>query len=238
MNFFRSKVNQVRHFTTYHETVGSLEDMNKSYNTLILGQKKAYGEEFTSYAKNQKDEFVGALNGIYDAGSEEVRINQELQSQLIDLPKDLAPLLAQETEMSKWRDMCDKAAATAAASRKDCEKAEAAYERAKSGGNANAITKTETAFAAAQRKVEMDEASAADQKKSIEEKEEPYRAQFLESFVTPMIAALNLKYKAAEKMIALSDSFKEAAEKMTDYVDPSVERHKGMLEDLDKIVIE
>ena len=238
MNFLRSKVNQVRHFTAYHETVAQLEDMNKGYGAVLSGQRKAFAGEFLSYAKGQKEEFVGALNSVYDAGIEETKMNEELHSQMVDLPKDMAPLLAQETEMTKWRELRDKAIATAESSRKDCEKAEAAHEKAKASGNPNAISKTEAALSAAQRKVEMDEATAADQTKSLEEKEEPYRARFLESFVTPMVAAINLRFKAAERMIALSESFKEAAEKMHDYEDPAIQRHKGMLAELESVVVE
>lgn len=238
MNFLRSKVNQVRHFPSYHEAVAQLEDMNKGYGAMLAGERKAFGPEFLAYAKGQKEEFVGALTSMYDAGVESTKIDEELHCQLIDLPKDMAPLLSQETEMAKWREMRDKAIATSVSSRNDCEKAEAAYEKAKAGGNANAITKTESALAAAQRKAEMDEASAADQTRSVEEKEQPYRASFLESFVTPMIAAIDLRFKAAEKMIALSDSFKEAAEKMHDYEDPAIIKHRGIVAELEKIVIE
>lgn len=238
MNFLRSKVNQVRHFPAYHETVAQLDDMNKGYGTVLAGAKKAFGAEFIAYAKGQKEEFVGALTDMCDAGVETTKMNEELHSQLVDLPKDMAPLLAQETEMSKWREARDKAIATAKSSRTDFEKAEAAYEKAKNNGNENAIKKTEGAFAAAQRKMEQDEATAEDQTKSVEEKQEPYRAKFLESFVTPMIAAIDLRFKAAEKMIALSESFKEAAEKMHDYEDPAIQRHKTIVAELDSIVVE
>jgi hypothetical protein len=235
MNFFFQKL---RRFPEFHAVISSLETLSKSETTIVQGQGRAFAEEFRRYAKSQKGNFADALNSVCDAGSQQVKVQQEILSSLQKLPQDLQPLLAQEAEISKWREVSINADALAAKSREIAERAQANLQRAKSSGRAADIGKAESAFSAAQRKADSDQSSADDQKSSLEKKEAPFRAQFLESFVTPLSATIDVRYKAAERLLALADDFQAAAERIEDFPDPTVERFEKRLADLEAVVID
>ena len=143
MNFFRSKLNQVKHFTPFHDMILALNNVIKAEETIIKGQSKAFGEELRRYANSQKEDFVAALIAVADAGQQQVKLQQEVNSQFTTLPRDLQPLLQQETEMHKWREIVFKAIDTAEKSRKEVEKAEAALNTSKARGNPADIAKKE-----------------------------------------------------------------------------------------------
>lgn len=238
MNFFRSKLNQVKHFTPFHDMILSLNTVIKEEEAIIKSWGKAYGEELRRYANSQKEDFVAALIAVADAGQQQIKVQQEVNTQFTSLPRDLQPLLQQETEMHKWREIVFKAVETAEKSRKEVEKAEAALNSSKARGNPTDIAKKEGLLAAAQRKAEDDTNTANDQKKSLDEKEPPYREKFLDTFVSTLVASINLRYKSAEQLLALADNFQEAAEKMADFHDSSVDRYVEIHRELENIVIE
>ena len=238
MNFFRSKLNQVKHFTPFHDMILALNNVIKAEESIIKGQSKAFGEELRRYANSQKEDFVAALIAVADAGQQQVKLQQEVNSQFTTLPRDLQPLLQQETEMHKWREIVFKAVETAEKSRKEVEKAEAALNTSKARGNPADIAKKEAILASCQRKADDDTKSANDQKASLDEKEQPYREKFLDTFVSTLVASMNLRYKAAEQMFALADNFQEAAEKMHDFHDPSIDKYVEVHRELEKVVIE
>ena len=151
---------------------------------------------------------------------------------------DMQPLLQQEMEINKWRELCKQAQDLAKKSREDANRKEAAYNRAKVSGKQSDILKAETAYSAAQRKAEDDTNSANDQKKSLDEKEGPYKEQFLQSFVTPMTAVINLRIQEAEKLLQLTNQLDQAVDKVQDFHDESVDRYKKRYQQLNAVVVE
>jgi hypothetical protein len=230
MSFFT----KLRHFPEFHAVIASISALTKAEVTIVEGQMRAFGEEFHRYAGSQKGDFGTALNEICKSGSEQVKIERETLSSLQSLPQDLQPLLGQEAEISQWRQLSNSFNETAAKSRLAADKAEAALQRATGGSR----QKAEQACSAAKRKAETDESSAADQKAALDKREETFQRKFLESFVSPLVAAVDVRYKSAERMLALAGEFQTAAEQITVFEDPAIERFQKRLDELNQVVIE
>ena len=114
---------------------------------------------------------------------------------------------------------------------------EAALNTYKARGNPLDIAMKEAILASCQRKADDDTKSANDQKASLDEKEQPYREKFFDTFVSTLVASINLRYKATEQF-ALADNFQEAAEKMHDFHDRLIDKYVEVHRELEKVVIE
>jgi hypothetical protein len=230
MNFF----SKLRRFPEFHAVIASLSSLSKAEATIIEGQMRAFGDEFRRYASSQKEGFVDALNGICTAGTEQVKIERETLSNAQALPRDLQPLLALEADIAQWRQLSHNFDETAAKSRAAADKADAALQKAIGSSR----QKAEQTCSAAKRKAETDESSAADQKAALDKREEPFRRKFLESFVTPLAASIEVRYKSAERVLALTNEFQSAADQIALFEDPMIERLQKRLEDLNQVVID
>jgi hypothetical protein len=230
MSFFA----RFRRFPEFHTFVASLAALSKAEATITDGHTRAFNEEFRRYAQSQKESFGTSLTSITDAGADQAKIERERIAAVQSLPQDLQPLLAQEAEIARWRELFNSLNETAVKSRAAADRADAAV-RSASGG---ARPKAEQALSAARRKAETDESSAADQKAALEKKEDPFRRQFLESFVTPLAKTIDARYKSAEQLLELSEKFATAAQGLVEFEDPTIERFRNRLEALEKIVVE
>ncbi|KAH0796078.1 hypothetical protein GPJ56_000146 [Histomonas meleagridis] len=228
----------MRHFPEFHETVTSVESQKKAEQIMIDGNTKAFSEDFKTFASQQLGDLQTGLKDIVECGIQETNIIKDSFVAVSNFANDLQPLLHQEIEINKWRDLCKQAQEIAKKSREDAKKKEAAYNKAKASGKVPDITKAEAAFSTAQRKAEEDTNSANDQQKSLEEKEQPYKEQFIESFVTPMTAVINLRIQEAEKMLKLADQFDEAIAKVNDFHDEQIDRYKQRYQKLCQVVVE
>jgi hypothetical protein len=230
MSFF----SKFRRFPEFHAVIASLAALSKAETSIIEGHTRAFGEEFRRYATSQKGSFVESLNALCKAGTEQVKIEKDTWSGLQNLPQDLQPLLKQEEEIAQWRQLYVNLNEVAVKSRAAADKAEIAFQKSSGAGRANA----ETALSRAKRKAEADESSAQDQKTALEKKEVPFQETFLESFVKPFVAAVELRYKAAENLLALAGEYETAAEGIEVFEDPTIERFEKRLEDLRQVVVE
>ncbi|KAH0793869.1 hypothetical protein GPJ56_002214 [Histomonas meleagridis] len=230
--------NKMRHFPEFHETITAIESQKKAEQTMIDGYTKAFGDDFKKYSGQQKPEFQNGLNGIIECGIQETTIIRDSFVAVSNFANDMQPLLQQEIEINKWRELCKQAQELAKKSREDAKKKEAAYNRAQTSGKPSDISKAEVAYSSAKRKAEEDTNSANDQQKSLEEKEGPYREQFLQSFVTPMTAVINLRIQEAEKILQLTNQFDEAISKVQDFHDEGVDHYKERFQQLSAVVVE
>jgi hypothetical protein len=237
MSFF-SAFNKLRHFPEFHDLCISVDALDKTEDSILQGLDRAFGPNFRKYAGTQKEGFSEPLTSACDAGGQQATVFKERSAQLRSFTNDLLPLLAQETEMSKWRDMATLADTTAKKSRAICDKAEEAFNRAKTAGRPVDIAKTEAAYGAAKLKAESDESSAADQQQTVIQREPEYQQKFLESFVTPFSAAINVRFKASERLLAVASDFQAAGERIVDYTDPTVEKLKQQLQELEEVVMD
>jgi hypothetical protein len=226
-----------RHFPEFHAVIFGLASQSRAEATIVKGQTRAFSEDLRKYANNQRGDFIQDLLALADAGVGQYTLGTETSASLASLPQDLQPLLAQEAEMAKWRDICQVAKDNAAKSRAAADKAEANLNTVKAKKKSQSdIAKAEFAHAAAQRKAETDESSAADQQDALDKQEAPYRRKWLESLKAPLIAAINVRQSAAEKMIEVADQIEAAAARMHDFEDPSVEGLQKKLRDAEETV--
>jgi hypothetical protein len=223
-----------RRFPEFHAFIASIAALSKAEVTIADSHARAFSEEFRRYAQSQKESFSESLASLADAGSSQAQIERDAIAATRSLPQDLQPLLAQEADIAKWRELFQNLNDTALKSRAAADRADVALQRASGGGRA----KAEQALSAARRKAETDESSAADQKAALERREEPFRRGFLESFVTPIATTIDARYKSAERLLELSEKFATAAQGLVEFEDPTIERFRTKLEALEQIVVE
>ena len=226
-------------FPQYTRFTDSLESIRKSEVLMIDGLYKAFSDTLSRVASSQKSGISEPLADIKEVGTNQRNIIKEAYEPLSRLPTDVKPLLDQQTEMSRWRDMLKKAEDQAQKSKTAAEKAEVALQRAKLGGRPTDIGKAESNFSIAQRRADDDQKSASDQRDSLEKKEEPYKVKFLESYVTPIKAAVEIRIKEAESLQNLFSDFNAANEKFHEIEEEeSITQLKKELEKLQEVVIE
>ncbi|OHT05330.1 hypothetical protein TRFO_26964 [Tritrichomonas foetus] len=226
-------------FPEYNAFTESLETIRKSEVLMIDGLYKGYSENLSKYAQTQLSGVVEPLNDLKEAGSQTRNIIKEAYEPLSTLPNDVKPLLDQHTEMARWRDLCKKAEEQAKKSEAAAEKAELNLNKAKITGKPGDIAKAESNYSIAKRKFDDDTKSYQDQKDSLEKKEQPYRVKFLELYVTPINAALDLRIKEAEKLGNIVSDYQAAVEKFHDVEnDDSIEQLRTELAKFKEIVIE
>jgi hypothetical protein len=230
---------KLRHFPEFHIAISALGDLNKSEASLVSSQAKAFGEEFRRWAKSQRGEDLNpALTEICQAGTQQVKLSQETAKNLENLGRDLQPLLTQETERSKRREVTASAQSDAEKSTAAAEKADATLSKLQNGGKPQEIAKAEAAAAAARAKAERERKAADDLKAKLDESEVPYRRKFLESLVTPLTAAINARHKTAEALFALAADFETAADHIHEVEDPAIAKYQKELDDLEQVVVE
>jgi hypothetical protein len=234
MSFFT----KLRHYPEFHAMIGVLADLDKAEESLLQNQNRAFGPEFRKYAGGQKGTIPTALKSTAEAGTQQAKINSEVFTALRTLSRDLQPLLAQETEWSKFKENVGAVVGQSERSNQAAERADAALAKAKATVRPTDIAKAEAAANSAHVKQRDDETAAERQKSALAEKEPVYRQKFLESLVAPLTAAINIRFKAAEKLIALADEFESAAEGFQDFEDPAIKAHEAALQDLEAVVVE
>jgi len=224
-------------FAPFGESMSALGKLIKEDETLVKGQSRLFSGTFRAYAATQAESHAASLTAIADAGMQRVQIGHELTAALHGLPRELQPLQTQQAGMGKQRLASDRKLQDAERARKECAAAEAALDRARTSGGAE-VAKREAAFAAAQRRGESMTGDANTRKEALERLEVSYRAQFIEAFVLPMVAAVDLRVTAAERLVALSETFREAVDSMVDFPDPALSEQDALLAELRQIVIE
>jgi hypothetical protein len=229
---------KLRHFSEYHTAIGLLVDLHKCEASLVQSQGKTFGEEFRRFAKLQKEDIAEAITSISTAGAQQFKLGQETIRTLQNLPRDLEPLLRQETARTKVREQCADAQVTAEKSAVAAEKAEAALSRIQGTGKPLDVGKAEVAASQARKKSDEDRTTADTLKQKLEESEGPYRHKFLESLVTPLTASFDARYKAAEKALEIAADIETAADKIHEIEDPAIANYQKILDELENVVIE
>jgi hypothetical protein len=230
---------KLRHFPEFHIAISALDDLNKAEASLISSQSKTFGEEFRRWAKAQRREDLNpALTEVGQAGAQQVKLSQETAKNLENVRRDLQPLLTQETERSKRREVTGSAESDAEKSTAAAERADAALSKLQNGGKPAEVSKAEAAAAAARAKAEHDRKLADELKAKLDESEVPYRRKFLESLVSPLTAAISARYKTAEALSALAVDFEAAAGHIHQVEDPQIAKYQKELEDLEGVVVE
>lgn len=233
-----SKFSGEKGFKEFNDFVGALNTIKNSEVLMIDSLYRAYSSNLQSYANSEPSGISECLTGVYDCGAQIRTIQKEAFESLSSLANDVGELQRQESEISKWRTVSKQAQEQADKSFTAYKKAEENHKRAKITGKAADINKTEANLAAAKRKYDDDLNSSNDQKRSLEEKEKPYRGKFLESYVTPISAALALRMKEAERLSAASADVLASAEKLHDVeTTDSIEKLKSELEEYKKIEV-
>jgi hypothetical protein len=235
MSFFFSRF---RRFPEFHGLIEVIENIDKYESAITRGQERAFSEDFRRWARSQPPAFSSAIIRACDIGAAQGKFNREMNLECRFLAKNLEPLRAMEEEISKWREVSLAAGETYAKHKAQADKTEENLRRARIGGRPNDVAKAEAAHGAAQRKADNSLSSFNDQKESLNQREVPFRKKFLEGFVTPLLATVNCRFKTAEKMVALADEFRNSVEQIADFRDEAVDRFHGVLEELNKVVIE
>lgn len=227
-----------KEFKEFNHFVDALNAIKNSEVLMIDSLYRAYSSNLQNFASSEPEGISECLTGVYDCGSQIRNIQKDAFESLSNLSKDVGELQRQENEISKWRTVCRQAHDQAEKSFSAYKKAEENHKRAKITGKPADISKTETNLAVAKRKYEDDLSSSKDQKQTLEEKEKPYKGKFLESYVTPISAALALRAKEAENLSTASADFLAAVEKLHDVeTTGSIEKLKSELEEFQKIEV-
>ncbi|KAK8891954.1 hypothetical protein M9Y10_029176 [Tritrichomonas musculus] len=233
------KISGEKGFKEFNDFVGSLNTIKNSEVLMIDSLYRAYSSNLQNYANSEPSGISECLNAVFECGTKIRNIQKEVFEKLSNLSNDVGELQKQENEISKWRSVCKQAQEQSEKSFTAYKKAEENNKRAKITQKPAEISKTEATLAAAKRKYDDDLNSAKDQKQSLEEKEKPYRGKFLESYVTPISAALNLRAEEAENLSAASGDILTAVEKLHEVeTTGSIEKLREELEEFNKIQIE
>lgn len=233
-----SKFSHEKEFKEFIKFVESLNTIKNAEVLMIDSLYRSYSSNLQNYASSEPEGISECLTAIYECGSQIRNIQKEAFESLSSLSNDVGELQRQEGEISKWRTVCKQAHDQSEKSFAAYKKAEENHKRAKISGKSTDINKTEATLAASKRKYDDDLSSEKDQKKSLEEKEKPYRGKFLESYVTPISAALALRAKEAEQISAASADVLAAVEKLHDVeTTGSIEKLKEELEEFQKIEV-
>ena len=218
--------------------IDSYENMRSSEQKIFMGQGEAF-PAIKQYGSKQHESIPVALEELNTAGSHQLGYENEALSALTSFQNDLQPLLQQETEISKWREVCSKMESEAAKSKSAADKAKISFEKAKIS-NASNLPKVEADYNAKQRKADDDQKNAQSQHDKLVEQEGPYKVKFLESFVTPINAMIEIRIKESEGLKTISSEFVNAAEKLHDLEKPtpSIQKLIDELEGYNQIVIE
>lgn len=239
MNFLRQQFNKViKHFPEFHNMIDAYGEMKSSEQKIFVEQGVAF-PALKQYGSKQHESIPIALEELSNAGVQQLAAENENLTSLSNFQNDLQPLLQQETEISKWRDICNKMDNEATKSKAAAEKAQTQSEKAKISNSSNAA-KLEAEYNAKQRKADDDLKNAQSQRQKLEEQEGPYKVKFLESYVTPVNAMLEIKIKAAESLNSCAPDFGTAAEKLKDF-ENTTDSIQKLIDDLEKynqIVIE
>lgn len=225
------------HLPEYDRSIEALTGSLKDEENIVSNREKAFGDTLRSFAGTQLEGFQTPLLAISDAGLQQASLNKGLSEALHTLPQDLHALHAQEAEMQKRKANCQRMLETADKSEKDYEKQNTGLELAKLG-NKKDVDKREVATQAASAKAEADRSAATEEKAALEAAQHPYREKFLESFVTPLVAAIDLRYKAAEELAVLSDKFCEAAEMFALPENDDLDEYRDIMKELALVTVE
>ena len=230
MNFLRQTLNKVKHFPEFHNMIDAYDHMKNSEQKIFIEQGQAYPAA-KQYGSTQHESITEALEEISNSGTRQLAAENEALSSLSSFTNDLQPLLQQETEISKWREVCAKMDTEANKSKAAAEKANTQLQKAKLT-NSN-VPKFEADYNAKQRKADDDLKNAQSQRQKLEEQEGPYKVKFLESYVTPVNGMLEIKIKAAESLKSIAPEFLDAAEKLQDLEHTTASLQK-LIDDLEK----
>jgi hypothetical protein len=234
MNFF----NRFRHFPEFHHLIAALEEINKFESGIVHAQERAFSDDFRRWCRGQPAGFSSILAEGCESGTKQAKFNREVNLGFRTISRDLQPLLPQEQEIFKWRELCREAEETYNKYHAAADRAETTLRRLKSEGSRPEIDRAEASAGAARRKVDDSLSSLNDQKKTLRVKDGPFRVKFLSTFVNPLLGTVNFRYQNAERLIALSDELRSTTEKFADFKDDVIDRLQSVLQELEKVVIE
>jgi hypothetical protein len=220
----------------FDDVASALSSQSKAELSLAKNQARAFGPDLRKYASTQKGEFIDDLLAVADAGTAQSELEGETNTSLHTFRQALEPVRNQETEYRLWREMTETADLTAAKSRAAVATAEANLRAlsAKQGTPSAEITKAEVAVASAYRKAEADDNSAVDLRQKFSTMEGPYRKRWLGAFKSPLVALINARYAAAEKMVDVAERFQTAAARIHIYDDATIEGLQSRLREVEE----
>lgn len=220
----------------YHEVIGELTRQHKEEEGLAISLGKAFnGEEFTRYISKQKPTFQAQMDKVISSGSVHVKEQKDLSSQFTEFPSKFEPILTTGEEIAKWRNLYKQACDEATKAEAACQSAFEKLGKAKFSQNSRAVEKLEPEYERLKRAAEEARESANDTLKRVEEKEAPYKGNFLEMFTTPLQEYLDMRIKGANRMIEAAKGMIEAGEAITDYDDPKIQPLKDRVAELEAI---
>jgi uncharacterized protein YerC len=221
-----------RNSVDFNDVVSALSSQSKVQHSLAKNRAGAFGPNLRKYAVKQKGEFVDDLLAVADAGTAQSQLEVEASAALQTFRQNLQTLGNQETEYSLWRDLATTAVSNAAKSRAAIATAEANLKtlRAKQGTTPAEISRAEIDLAAAYRKAETDDNSAADIRQKFSTMEGSYRKRWLSEFKSPLVGLISGRYAAAERMATVADQFHTAAARIHIYDDQKIEKLQRKLQ--------
>lgn len=242
MNFFRKTINnftaKIKHFPEFHLMIEAQEGIRRNEQAIATGQQYAF-TNLKVYGDNQHESLPDALGTFADAGNQQVSIETDVLNSLSSFTNDLQPLLQQEMEIFKWRQVLETMKAEAEKSEAAAAKAKQYYDKM-SASNGSKLSAAETDYNAKQRKAEDDRKNVEQQQAKLEVEERPYQAKFLENYMTSVNAMLQIRLSAAEKLVSLASEYQNGVDKIQEISEPT-NSMKKLHEDLEKynqIVIE
>lgn len=237
MKLLRQAINKAKHFPEFHNLADAFERWRHNEQNIFIEQGQAFAA-LKKYAEKQHESLPATLEEISTVGGRQLGAENETLTSLSSFQNDLQPLLQQENEISKWRDVCHQMESDAKKSEAAAEKSRISYEKAKAS-NSN-VPKAEADYNAKKRKADDDRKNADSQREKLNEQEAPYKVKFLESYVTPVQAMIDIRIKSAETLKGIAPDYLAAAEKFKEFEtnNPSLQKLVDDLEKYNQITVE
>jgi hypothetical protein len=234
----KSMLASLRAFPEYHLTVSAFESLHKAEGNLISAYADLFRTgPFIEYASHQTSSFGDALCELIRVGAKYESILQVLHSTVGGFTDSIHPLLVEEEELGKWRELLKGAEAAAVKAEQKAAVARENFKKARSSRLTRAATidRLSVEYVSVRRAAENARLSANDQRVKVDELERPYRKRFVKSFRTPLIQMIEARAKAAAEMATVAEEMRVAAEAIAGYNDPKLEPLRAKLIDCQEL---
>jgi hypothetical protein len=222
----------LRAFPEYHRAIASIESLHKAEGSVIAAYTDLFRTgTFVEYATKQKPPLGDAMYQLVKVGVKHEIAMQSLHSSMAPFPEGFGPLLRDESEIAKWREILRNVETTAAKAEEKAGQAKASLEKAQSSRLTRQATveRLSVEYFGLNRIAEDARQSAKDQFEKVNEFERPYRRRFAKAFATPLIEMIEARAKAAAETVAIADELHAAAQALEPYDDPKIQPYREKL---------
>lgn len=237
MSFFSRIRAKVSSFPEYHEVVGEMMNQQKEEDGISISLEKAFdGEEFSRYISKQKPTFQAQMDKVIAAGTFHAREQKEVGREFATFHTKFEPILTSGEEILKWRNLYKQADEAAVKAEEESRLAFEKLGKAKFfQKNTRMIEKLEPEYERLKRAAEEARESANDTLKRVEEKEAPYKGDFVKMLTDPLQEYIDMRIKSANRLVDSAKRMVEAANGITDYEDQKIQPLKDQIAKLEEV---